>query len=263
MSDCQENEDSNPTTKSTNESEKANKLLASDFLKKRIEEIKKFSPSQSAAATNSPKSKPVAAKPAAAKVDTGFDLELYIGDSKTSLKLMDAKSKYKPGPAKVDVEDRKRKLDKDDGEADEDAKSKKLKLIDELLNVKSNHAKDVFDADKNPHYRAFLNRLEQEEKVHEKLCSMRNREVKVVSCSQCAYTAFSQSDFCKLKRHQIERHTVLQRFFKCKSCNRRTHTLDKIVPVASCVTCGSDKFEPCTYVDDKADQSGHKFNIDF
>jgi predicted nucleic-acid-binding Zn-ribbon protein len=131
------------------------------------------------------------------------------------------------------------------------------------MNVKSSHASTVFDAEKNPHYRAYLNRLEQEEKIDEKLTNMRNREVKVVTCSTCSYTAFSQSDFCKLKRHQINRHAVLQRFFKCKSCSRRTYTLDKLIPVASCSTCGSDKYEPCTIKEDKSAQMSNSFNINF
>ncbi|RNA24370.1 MCM10 -like protein [Brachionus plicatilis] len=220
------------------------KLKASSFLKSRIDEIKK-----------TPVQRPITPKKPA---DSGFDLELYIGDSTTSKKLMDVSSKYIPfSPSTATSDQLKRKLDqmspgsvKAASPKTEDAKSKKLKMIEELKNIKSNHAKDARDPEKNSALRSFYNKLELEEKVDEKLSNMRNREVRVVTCATCSYTSFSQSDFCKLKKHQVKRHMVMQRFFKCKSCSKRTYTLDKIVPVASCSQCGGDKYEPCTMKDD-------------
>lgn len=222
------------------------KLKASNFLKNRIDEIKKAS---------IPKPKPATPKK---EFSSGFDLELYIGDSTTSKKLMDVNSKYIPfSPSTATSEQFKRKLEqmspntvKTAASNRDESKSKRLKMIEELKNIKSNHDKDARDPDKNPALRSFYNKLELDEKVDEKLSNMRNREVRVVTCSTCSYTSFSQSDYCKLKKHQIKRHMVMQRFFKCKSCSKRTFTLDKIVPVASCSQCGSDKYEPCTMKDD-------------
>lgn len=220
------------------------KLKAFNILKSRIDEIKKVS-----------SQKPITPKKA---VNSSFDLELYIGDSTTTKKLMDVDSKYiQFSPSTATSEQFKRKWDQMSPSAaktacpnTEDSKSKRLKMIEELKNIKSNHAKDARDPDKNPALRAFYNKLELEEKVDEKLSNIRNREVRVVTCTTCSYTSFSQSEFCKLKKHQIKRHMVMQRYFKCKSCSKRTFTLDKIVPVASCSQCGGDKYEPCTMKED-------------
>lgn len=227
-----------------NDDKPVEKLKASNFLKSRIDEIKKVA----------------AQKPLTPKkvVDSTFDLELYIGDSATTKKLMDVNSKHITfSPSTATSEQFKRKWDKMSPSAaktaspnTEDSKSKRLKMIEELKNIKSNHDKDARDPDKNPALRAFYNKLELEEKIDEKLSNVRNREVRVVTCTTCSYTFFSQSEFCKLKKHQIKRHMVMQRYFKCKSCSKRTYTLDKIVPVASCSQCGGDKYEPCTMKED-------------
>ncbi|CAF0851383.1 unnamed protein product [Brachionus calyciflorus] len=225
------------------------KINASDFLRSRIDEIKKSTQAKKIVKPISTPSKPAS---------SGFDLELFIGDSTTTKKLMDVNSKYVPfSPLTATSEQQKRKLDqmsphsaKKESPNVEDAKSKRLKMIEELQGIKSNHAKEARDPEKNPALRAYYNKLEVEEKINEKLCNMRNREVRVVTCNTCKYTSFSQSDFCKLKKHEIKRHMVLQRFFKCKSCSKRTFTLDKVVPVSSCSQCGSDKYEPCTMKED-------------
>ena len=69
-------------------------------------------------------------------------------------------------------------------------------------------------------------------------------KVRVVSCKICSYISFGQYEFCKLKRHEIKRHSAIQRYFKCKNCDKRTFTLDKICPTSACIQCGSEKFEP-------------------
>jgi predicted nucleic-acid-binding Zn-ribbon protein len=181
-----------------------NKIIASDFLKSRINEIKKFNkPTSSPASTASPK--PTAlAKP----VDCGFDLELYIGDKPTSQKLLDASSKYKLSSP---MQPAKRKLDalsqnstpgtataascdaNNENLSAEERRAKKIKMIEELQGIKSSHAKDVMDPEKNAHYKSYLDKLQMQEDIDNKLTAMRNREVRVVSCKTCAYTSFSQS----------------------------------------------------------------------
>lgn len=218
-------------------------LIACDFLKNRINEIKKFNKP----ATSLPSSPSVASKAPPPKVDIGFDLELYIGDSPTTKKLLDTAGKF------VGV---KRKIDDNEPAAGpaasqaSDAKAKKLKLIEELQGIKSNHSKDVMDPEKNPHLKSYLDRLQQQEDIDNKLTSIRNREVSAVTCNKCSYTAFSQSNYCKDERHPIVRRSVLQRFFRCKECKERTYTLDKLYPTLSCSKCGLQRFEPCAMKED-------------
>jgi len=222
---------------------KVNKVVASDFLARRMNEIKK---SQQASPKPSQEN----------KKNTGFDLELYIGDSLVTKKLLDVNSKHIPfSPSTATSNGYKRKLDElkqkspsspsQNTQAD-DKSAKKAKLIDEILNIKSNHLKEVNDPDKNPHMKAYFNKLEQQESVDNKLCGVRNREIRAVTCKVCSYTSFSQSDYCKKQNHVVARHMSIQRYFKCKICNKRTSTIDKLCPVSACSQCGNEKFEPCT-----------------
>ena len=176
-------------------------VVAKDFLRKHIEEIKRFSSNKS---SPSPQAKPVnPVKPVLSKPSGGFDLELYVGDKLTTKKLLDPNSKYVPfSPATATSQAYKRKLDEiagkkaDPADEVEDKKAKKLKQIDDILNIKSNHAKDASNPDKNPQLRATYDKMGLQEAAEDRLCSIRNREVRVVTCNTCAYTAFSQSD-CK------------------------------------------------------------------
>jgi minichromosome maintenance protein 10 len=211
----------------------ADKPVVKDFLKKQIDAIKRMKSSQ-----------PVKLATTSA-ANVGFDLELFIGDKLVTQKLLDVSTKYKANYSPSSGA-QKRKNDQEIEQNSDEKRAKKLKMIDDLLNIKSSHAKDVMDPDKNPHVKAYFEKMQQQEAIDDKLCNVRNREVRVVSCKQCDYTYFSQSDFCKLKKHNISRHMVLQRFFKCKSCKMRTFTLDQLCPVKSCKQCGSDKFEPST-----------------
>lgn len=244
-------------------------LTASDLLKKRMEEIKS---NPNLKSLDTPKlgqsPKPGLKRPATAPKLSNpadqqptFDLELYIGDSVTTKKLLDAESKYVPFSK---IESYKRKADDSEDKSiqsapAEDTKAKRAKMIDEILSVKSSHLKDANNPDKNPQLKAYYDRLENQEKIDDVLASTKNRDVHVITCNTCKYTAFKQSDFCKLKKHEIKRHMVLQRFFKCKACNTRTYTLDQLYPTSSCKQCKESKFEPCgmkdSVVDKKADLS--------
>ncbi len=206
-------------------------IIAADFLAKRMNEIK-----NSATINKKEEKKPLQNN------NTGFDLELYIGDSLTTKKLLDAESKYIGfSPSTATSAGYKRKLEelkKNDSpksssatkppQTPEDKKAKKLKMIDEILSIKSNHLKEVNDPDKNPHLKSYFNKLELQESVDNKLCSVRNREIRAVTCKICSYTSFSQSDYCKKQNHVVTRHMAIQRYFKCKICNKRTYTIDKM-----------------------------------
>lgn len=226
----------------------ASKIGAFDFLKQRVNELK-----------------PVVTKsiPVVKKKDD-FDLEIFDGDSKTSKRLFDfpiqmenprtplvLKKPIQTIVQQAESASKKRKLE----ESFENEKEAKLKKIEALLNVKSTHAKDANDPDKNPHLKNYLNRLEEKEQAENRLSSCKTIEVRAVTCSTCDYTSFRQSDLCKTKGHQIKRHLAKQRFFKCKNCSKRTYTLDKICPTSACEQCGSEKYESCAMRDDNAQTS--------
>ena len=233
---------------------KATSIVASDFLARRIGEIKKFSqPNKSSSAPCSP-----ANTNKTVKKDNGFDLELFIGDSVTSKKLLDVNSKYVPfSPSTATSESQKRKLEEMSPNINKDTtattnetilerKAKRAKMIEEMLKIKSNHSKEVMDPEKNPQLKSYYDKMQLQEDVDNKLCSIRNREVNLVSCKICKYTTFKQSDFCKLKKHPVNYHKGMQRFFKCKNCGKRVFTLDELCPTKPCAHCSKDKYEPCT-----------------
>lgn len=137
---------------------KSDKVVASDFLKKRIEEIKRFSQEKPKVENKTPTQ-----TPAKLSAPVGFDLELYIGNTPTSQKLMDVSSKYTPfSPLNAtSASQQKRKLpEKSPCEVEkspkEDQRHKKLKQLDDLLSIKSSHAKDVNDPEKNPHFKVCI-----------------------------------------------------------------------------------------------------------
>jgi hypothetical protein len=188
-----------PPSSTTSETSKSDDtaVVAKDFLRKHIESIKRIGQN------NSIKPNPNLSK-AKPSISGGFDLELYVGDKLTSQKLLDPNLKHIPfSPLTATSQSYKRKADEITGkkvdevtESPNDLKAKKLKMIDDILNIKSNHAKDANNPDKNPHVRAYLDKMEKQEQVDNYLCSIRNREVRVVTCKVCDYTSFSQSD-CK------------------------------------------------------------------
>ena len=204
---------------------------------------------------------------AAAAGDDSFDLELYIGDSVTTKRLLDVNSKYTPNKLSSSSS-QKRRLNElspnttaatsqqpssvSPSSTGRDSKKQKL---DELLALarSSAHAKEVMDPAKNPQLRNCYEQSRVQEMIDFKLAGVRKRDVALVSCAQCAYTAFKQSDFCRAQRHDIRRHQGVQRFFKCKACKRISYTLDEIVPSKACRHCGGDKLEPCGMRDDGCD----------
>jgi hypothetical protein len=186
--------------------------------------------------------------------DSAFDLELYIGDSIVTKKLLDVNSKY-TNFTPTSASAQKRKLQDSPAnkspnlnslnDSVEEKKAKKLKMLDDILKIKSNHEKEVNDPEKNPHMKSYFDKLETQEKIDNKLSSIESREVRAVTCSICNYTYFSQSDYCKKLNHSIKRHISIQRFFKCKICNNKMNTLDKLYPISACGQCGNSVFEKC------------------
>ena len=224
----------------------SNKIKTFEFLKNRISEISKPNNDRPKTETKT-------------QMNCSFDLELYIGDNPTSKKLLDVNSKYIPfSPSTATSSGYKRKFEElkkgsqstpskieESKDSFEDKKAKKAKLFDDILSIKSNHSKDASDPEKNPHVKAYFDKLVQQEAVDNKLAATKSREVKAVTCPNCNYTSFAQSEYCKKQMHNVKRHMAIQRFFKCKICNNSTYTLDKLCPISSCSQCGNDKFESC------------------
>ncbi len=200
------------------------------------------------------------------QISSGFDLDLYIGDSLCTKKLLDVNSKYiNHSPATATTAGYKRKLTElkspqssptatpessKPGPAAspvnvDSNKAKKLKLIDDLLNIKSSHVKEVNDPEKNPHLKSYFEKLHVQEKIDDKLSATKTREVNAVTCKLCNYTSFSQSEYCKNLRHMVSRHKSVQRFFKCKVCGFKANTLDSLYPKSACGQCGNSMFEAC------------------
>lgn len=244
-------------------------IKASEFLKQHVQsisnqaKISKTQPTSNATTPSINKTKPAF---------DNFELDIYIGDEKTTKKLMDNSSNSPitkvlgennkktsdsspllDKPNSADYESKKRKLDeiKSPMSSTDGEKEKKRKLIDDLINIKSKFAKDADNPEKNSHVKAFYDRLEEKESIENRLSSIKKREVRVVTCNICKYTAFSQSDLCKNRQHPITRHMAIQRYFKCKNCNFRTYTIDKLCPVSACMQCGSEKFEQTGLKDEK------------
>ena len=75
------------------------------------------------------------------------------------------------------------------------------------------------------------------------MVSTKEIESKVISCSACNYTSFSQSEYCRNMGHNVKRLTVKKRFFECKKCKNRTITLGNKYPKMSCNKCGESSWE--------------------
>ncbi len=89
----------------------------------------------------------------------------------------------------------------------------------------------------------YFGRLEKKERMESRMIEAHSMTAKVVTCTACKYTAFSQSDLCKSKGHEVDFHQAKKRFFSCKSCKTRTYTLNKFMPDKACKGCGGTAFE--------------------
>jgi hypothetical protein len=147
----------------------SNAIVASDFLKKRMHEITSSSSKQTKTNENSQNNNNNN------KNNSAFDLELYIGDSVTTKKLLDVNSKYiNFSPQTATSAAYKRKHDELTGKLNEskspgthstnlnesvdEKKAKKLKMIEDLLKIKSNHTKEANDPEKNTQLKSYFDK---------------------------------------------------------------------------------------------------------
>ncbi|KAK7864510.1 hypothetical protein R5R35_003122 [Gryllus longicercus] len=111
----------------------------------------------------------------------------------------------------------------------------------ELLAVKSKHT-NLVDGQDASAQEEYFNLLEKKEKMEEKMLTTYKVPCKAVKCLKCKYTAFSASDLCKNERHPLKVMDSFKRFFRCKSCNNRTVTLE-LIPLLTCKQCGGSQWE--------------------
>ena len=111
----------------------------------------------------------------------------------------------------------------------------------EIKNAKSQRSFLADEAEVEEEERYF-DRLEKKEAMEDKMVNTMEIKAKVVSCSECIYTAYSQSDLCKSKGHIVKRFEAKKRFFECKKCKKRTFAFDKY-PKKSCLNCGESAWE--------------------
>ncbi|KAK6725431.1 hypothetical protein RB195_004018 [Necator americanus] len=96
-----------------------------------------------------------------------------------------------------------------------------------------------------------LDVLEQQEKVETFITEcMSVKDVKVVSCKKCDYTAQKQSELCRNEGHCVTFTTAEKRFFKCNSCHKRTVVFSRL-PTKSCKHCFANDWVRVAMRDEK------------
>ncbi len=106
------------------------------------------------------------------------------------------------------------------------AKSKNEHLVDEYANEAQERHFDT---------------LEKKEAMEDKMVNTKELETKAVSCKECGYTSYAQSQPCRDRGHQVKRITATKKFFECVECKSRTVSLDRY-PKSACSKCGSSKW---------------------
>ncbi|CAC5409455.1 MCM10 [Mytilus coruscus] len=134
------------------------------------------------------------------------------------------------------TEERPRKRSKLLGNIDENSAEFK-----ELMKARSKHTGALAEVEAEMEDRYFMVQ-EKKERLEDKMASTMEIKTVVFTCKQCKYTAHSAKDECKKQNHVIVKIQAMKRFFKCKKCNHRTSSIDKI-PTQPCRNCGDDNFE--------------------
>ncbi|KAI6183105.1 Protein MCM10-like protein [Aphelenchoides bicaudatus] len=113
--------------------------------------------------------------------------------------------------------------------------------IRQLLNKKSIHQKEIDQVDRDTELRYFQKR-EIEEKIENHATTlMEIKNVDVVTCKACDYTATHLAQRCLDLNHAHIRHKATRRFFKCKDCSTRTICY-ALMPTTPCTRCSCKDF---------------------
>jgi minichromosome maintenance protein 10 len=110
------------------------------------------------------------------------------------------------------------------------------KSFADIMNMKSSYA-DLYS---QMTLDEIFERYKKKENIEEKLLQIMERDIKVVVCRQCHYTAYKQSVLCKQKQHYVKICEVKQKFFECIECHKRIFTWSQY-PVENCTYCHSLK----------------------
>lgn len=108
------------------------------------------------------------------------------------------------------------------------------KRFSEIMNMKSSHA-DLYN---KMSLDEIFEHYKKKENIEEKLLQVMERDIKVVVCRVCKYTAYKQSVICKEKQHYVKICEVKQKFFECLECKKRVFTWSQY-PVENCTRCHS------------------------
>ncbi|CAB3253001.1 unnamed protein product [Arctia plantaginis] len=138
----------------------------------------------------------------------------------------------------------------------EESTSQQIKLF----GVKSERFKKILEATsahqnliqqhENDEQDKYFSKLEQKEKMEEKMLNTFKLACKAVRCVKCKYTAFSAAQLCKDERHPLKVLDSFKRFFKCADCNNRTVSLE-IIPLHSCSNCKGSRWEKAPMMREK------------
>ncbi|CAF0777905.1 unnamed protein product [Adineta steineri] len=130
-------------------------------------------------------------------------------------------------------------------DSDVNLSSKRLKVSNnaddqkrfaDVMNMKSSYAELYSQMTLDE----IFERYKKKENIEEKLLEIMERDIKVVVCRQCHYTAYKQSVICKQKQHYVKICEVKQKFFECIECHKRIFTWSQY-PVENCTNCRSLK----------------------
>ncbi|EYB85092.1 hypothetical protein Y032_0305g1967 [Ancylostoma ceylanicum] len=113
--------------------------------------------------------------------------------------------------------------------------------LDKLLQRRSMHDSEANKA-QGIAAQKHLDALEQREKVETFVTEcMSVKDVKVVTCKKCDYTAQKQSELCKSEGHTVKYTTAEKRFFKCGACHKRT-VVFSLLPTKPCKHCTANEW---------------------
>ncbi|WKX88857.1 hypothetical protein Q1695_008474 [Nippostrongylus brasiliensis] len=132
-------------------------------------------------------------------------------------------------------------------QAETGAKRSKLGALDNKVDLDAlMKRKSIHDSEANKAQgimvQQHLDGLEAREKVETFVTEcMSVKDVKVVSCKKCGYTAPRQSELCMREGHAVKRSTAEKRFFKCGSCKKRT-VVYSMMPTKPCQHCEANEW---------------------
>ncbi|CAB3402193.1 unnamed protein product [Caenorhabditis bovis] len=141
--------------------------------------------------------------------------------------------KRKAEPPNNEQEAKKAKTEKEE--------RSKMDEIKKMLARKSIHHNEA-EKEENDRLQKHLSSMEEREKIETFTTTcMSVKNIKVVTCNQCKYTAPTASKLCIEYGHKLVKHEAEKRFFKCSGCKHRT-TCFEFMPTKPCNTCNENNW---------------------